>query len=102
ETRSSAAPAIQPAVRDSADPGRVTGRNWPQESVAVSIGEYIGAVVGNSCVTFFLARYSGSPKILLGFVGNSGAICIPALNRRASAGVQYRTKSQSPGAQKKG
>src|SRR5439155_21076790 len=47
------------------------------------------------CVTFFLTRYSGSPKILLGFVGNSCPISIPALNRKTSAAVQYKTKSQS-------
>src|SRR5262249_49497459 len=62
KNRSLVATAIQPAVRDSADPDRVTGRNRPQENVAASIPQYIGAIIGNRCVTFFRPDTAARPN----------------------------------------
>src|SRR5207244_9006811 len=39
ENRSSVAPPIQPAIRDSADPDRVTGRNQPPKKIAAWFSE---------------------------------------------------------------
>src|SRR5207249_8049789 len=61
KNRSPAAAAIQPAVRDSTDPGRVTGRAWPQETIAANSrrGMFLAQnrarrwrTVGNNSVTF--------------------------------------------------